>query len=137
MILCADNPLSCEHQGLVISDDFVQQVLTEKVVRGTGLISGLYEESRNVVAVPITDGSKTIGIVISSVPVSAEMIAFDQLSRMYVIITLLVVLLAVSVAWYLIRRHSKPLNDVAQAANDFGHGKLDARVQVDSSTSQA
>lgn len=131
LILCAENPLSCPHQGLVISDDFVQQVISNKVIRSTGIIQGLYTESRNVVAVPIENEGKAIGIVITSVPVSSELLAFNRLSQMYLIIAIIVVLLAVSVAWYFIRRHSKPLRDMAKAAWSFGHGKLDSRVQVD------
>ncbi len=135
LILCAESPLSCSHQGLVISDDFVQQVVSQGTVRSTGIIQGLYTESRNVVAVPIEHNEKAIGIVITSMPVSTELLAFNRLSQMYLIIAIIVVLLAVSVAWYFIRRHSKPLRDMAKAATDFGHGKLDARVQVEKATS--
>ena len=81
LILCAENPLSCPHQGLVISDDFVSRVVENKVVRSTGVIQGLYKESRNVVAVPIENDGKAIGIVITSVPVSEEMLAFNRLSE--------------------------------------------------------
>ena len=136
LILCAENPLSCPHQGLVISDDFVDQVVENKVIRSTGVIQGLYAESRNVVAVPIENDGKAIGIVITSMPVSEELLAFNRLSEMYLIIAIVVVLVAVLVAWYFIRRHSKPLRDMAKAAQDFGHGKLDARVQVDKGTSK-
>ena len=131
LILCAENPLSCSHQGLVISDDFVEQVVSEKVIRSTGIIKGLYNESRNVVAVPIENNGRAIGIVITSMPISTELLAFNRLSQMYLIIAIIVVLLAVAVAWYFIRRHSKPLRDMAKAAWNFGHGKLDARVRVD------
>ena len=136
LILCAENPLNCPHQGLVISDDFVEQVVKNKVIRSTGVIQGLYTETRNVVAVPIENNEEAIGIVITSVPVSEELLAFNRLSEMYLIIAIVVVLLAVAVAWYFIRRHSKPLRDMAKAAQDFGRGKLDARVQVDRGTSQ-
>ena len=136
LILCAENPLSCPHQGLVISDDFVDRVVTEHVIRSTGIIQGLYSESRNVVAVPIENNGRPIGIVITSMPVSSELLAFNRLSQMYLIIAIIVVLLAVTVAWYFIRRHSKPLRDMAKAAWNFGHGKLDARVQVDKGTSK-
>ncbi len=136
LILCAENPLSCPHRGLVISDDFVQKVVSQKVVRSTGIIQGLYTDSRNVVAVPIESDGRAIGIVITSMPVSRELLAFHRLSQMYLIIAIVVVVLAVSVAWYFIRRHSKPLRDMAKAAWNFGHGKLDARVQVDKGTSR-
>ena len=135
LILCAENPLSCPHQGLVISDGFVEQVVTQKVVRSTGIIEGLYTESRNVVAVPIYDGDRAIGIVISSMPVSVELLTFNRFSQMTLLLSVVVVLLAVCVAWYFIRRHSTPLRAMSKAATDFGHGNLNARVQVDRGTS--
>ena len=136
LILCSENPLSCPHQGLVISDDFVRQVVSKDVVRSTGIIKGLYTESRNVVAVPIKNGDTAIGIVITSMPISAELIVFNRLSQMYLFVAIVVVLLAVSIAWFFIRRHSKPLREMAKAAWSFGHGKLDSRVQVDKASPQ-
>ena len=136
LILCAENPLDCSHQGLVISKQFVDQTVSGGVVRKTGIIKGLYQESRNVVAVPIMYEGSAIGIVITSMPVSRELLAFNRLSQMYLIIAIIVVLVAVLVTWYFIRRHGKPLRKMAVAARDFGHGKLDARVQVDRGTSK-
>ncbi len=136
LILCAENPMSCEHQGLVISDDFVQQVVSASVVRSTGIIKGLYTEARNVVAVPIlNDQQEAIGIVISSMPASEELMAVNRLSQMYLIIAVSVVLVAVLTAWYFIRRQSVPLRNMAKTARAFGHGELDARVDVNMATS--
>ena len=132
LILCAENPMSCEHQGLVINDDFVSKVITGGVVRSTGIIKGLYDETRNVVAVPITDDrGDAIGIVISSMPENKELAAVNRLSQMYLLIAGFIVIFAVLIAWYFIRRQSVPLKAMAKAAYNFGHGDLDARVDVD------
>ena len=131
LLLCAENPLSCEHQGLVISDDFVQQVISSGEIRSTGIIKGLYTESRNVVAVPIIVEDQPIGIVISSMPETKELATVNRLSQMYLVIAISIVILAMLCAWYFIRRQSAPLKSMAKAARDFGHGSLDARVTVD------
>lgn len=136
LILCAENPMACEHQGLVISDDFVQKVVNSEKVRSTGIIKGLYTESRNVVAVPIkNEQNEAIGIVICSMPATRELMAVNRLSQMYLLIAGSIVVVAVLIAWFFIRRQSVPLRKMARAARDFGHGDLNARVDVDSGSS--
>ena len=131
LILCAESPLSCEHQGLVISDNFVKRVVSSGSVHSTGVIKGLYTESRNVVAVPIIVDGQAIGIVISSMPETSELAAVNRLSQMYLMIAASIVIVAMMLAWYFIRRQSVPLRNMAKRARDFGHGDLDARVSID------
>ena len=130
LILCAENPMACEHQGLVISDDFVEQVVSAGMIRSTGIIKGLYSESRNVVAVPITVDEQVLGIVICSMPETSELAVVHQLSQMYLLIAATIVVLGMLCAWFFIRQQSAPLKAMAKAARNFGHGDLDARVSV-------
>ena len=56
LLLCSDTPYGCEHQGWVIEQDaYIKQVLEQGIARHTGLFSGLYNDTRYVVSVPITD----------------------------------------------------------------------------------
>jgi len=55
----------------------------------------------------------------------------NRMSDIYISVSLLVVLISVILMTLMARRQANPLRDMARAASDFGHGKLDARVQVD------
>ena len=132
LVLCSRAPFGCSHQGLMVSRDFLQEVFQTGYVTSTGIIQGLYEEERFVAAVPITDGSGFgVGIVIVSSPMTQVTEILQKISDTYLFLSVMTVLLAVVVMSILARRQSKPLRDVAKAANAFGHGDLDARVQVD------
>ena len=137
LLLCSDAPLGCEHQGLEVSQDYLQAVLARGTVHSTGLIQGLYPQARYVVSKVITNSfSQPIGIVIVSSPVSQTDAVLDKLAGIYIVISILVVLVVIAVTSVYLRRQNAPLRSMAKAARDFGHGKLDARVQVDESSSE-
>ena len=136
LVLCSRAPFGCGHQGLLVSQDFLTEVFTTGCVTTTGIIQGLYEEERFVTAVPITDASGfAVGIVIASTPMEQVTRILQKISDTYLFISVLVVLLAVVIMSLVVRHQSKPLKDMAKAAHDFGHGNLDARVQVDEKSS--
>ena len=131
LVLCSDAPLGCQHQGLVISQTYLRQVLSSQYVSSTGLIQGLYPESRYVVALPIlATGNVPIGIVIVSTPMTDSLATLKRMSEIYLTVSLLVVLISVVVMTFLARQQSTPLRDMAKAASAFGHGDLEARVHV-------
>ena len=136
LVLCSDAPMGCSHQGMVINKNYLEQVYRERIVSDTGLVQGLYEEARYVVGMPITDTGmrEPVGLVIVSTPVNTALSLLDKLADTYLLVSLLVVLVAVVVITVMARRQSSPLKDMAKAASDFGHGRFDARVSVDTAT---
>ena len=133
LLLCSDAPYGCPHQGWVIEQDsYIQQVLTQGIARHTGLFTGLYNESRYVVSVPIHDiqTGQALGLVMVSTPMASTLAVLDRLSDIYLFVSLLSVAAAVIVMSIFARHHSAPLKEMANAARDFGHGKLEARVDV-------
>ena len=136
LVLCSDSPMGCRHQGMVIDESYLQRVYREGTVYDTGMIEGLYEESRYVVGMPITASAQKqpVGLVIVSTPVNTALSLLDKLSDTYLLVSLLVVVAAVVVITVMARRQSSPLRDMARAASDFGHGRFDARVSVDSAS---
>ena len=132
LVLCSRAPFGCSHQGLTVSQDFLNQVFTTGCVTTSGIIEGLYEEQRFITAVPITDQyHRGVGIVIVSTPMDQVTQILQKISDTYLFISVLVALLAFLGMSVLARSNSRPLRDMAKAANAFGHGQLDARVQVD------
>lgn len=132
LILCSDAPLGCSHQGLAIGGDYLQKVVTQGCVMSTGLIQGLYDEVRYVVSMPILDGQdRAVGIVIASSPVKESLLSLQAMGRIHLFLSITVIVLSVGVMIFVARRHSRPLGQMSRAAVAFGHGDLDARVEVD------
>ncbi len=135
LMICSDAPLGCKHQGLVIDEEYLQQVLDTGCVTSIGMIQGLYPDPRYVVAVPILDRADTaIGIVIVSTPTVQTQLLMKRMSDIFIFVSILVVAGAVLLMTLLARQQANPLREMARAARDFGHGKLDARVRVESSS---
>ena len=136
LVLCSRAPFGCGHQGMMVGPEFLTEVFQAGYVTTTGIIDGLYEDERFVAAVPITDANGFgVGIVIMSSPMTQATQILQKISDTYLFVSVLAVLLAVVAMSIVARRQSKPLRDMAKAANDFGHGNLDARVQVDTKSS--
>ena len=136
IVICSCYPNLCEHIGWNIDRSYMAKVLQNGGDVATGIIKGLYKDSRYVVCLPIVSSGATGGIVIVSTPVIATTQILNRISNLFLTTSSFVVLLAVVVASFFTRRESKPLQDMARAANAFGHGNLTARVRVDESTSE-
>ena len=131
LVLCSDAPLGCNHQGMVIDQAYLSEVIQSGAVSDTGPVGGLYPEARYVIGMPILAGQTPVGIVVLSTPVSKAMALLDKISDAYMVVSLLVVLVGVLLITLLAKKQSSPLKEMAKAASDFGHGNLDSRVTVD------
>ena len=131
VLLCSDAPLGCDHQGMQLNAAFLQQVFSQKKIKSTGMIHGLYEDERYVVALPITSRAGTnVGIVVVSKAIADTTLFVNRLIQIYITVSVLVIFFSLLVMTLIARRQSSPLQEMARAANAFGHGDLSARVSV-------
>ena len=130
ILVCSDSPLGCEHQSLSVGGDFMVEVLKTGRVTDTGIVQGLYEDTRYVCAVPIRSDGEDLGIVIVSRPVASTEAVLYKMTDIYVFLSVMVVLVSVLAIGFFVNRQMRPLKMMAKAATAFGHGDLDARVEV-------
>ena len=130
LLMCADAPMGCEHVGLRLSNEYRNRVFAQGTCTDTGVIGGLYEETRYMVSVAITDPRTGAprGIVLSSSPVDDTLVNIRKISDTFLLVTVLVVAMSVVIMTFFVRRQSNPLRDMAKAAKAFGHGDFNARV---------
>lgn len=138
VVLCSDSPFGCEHQGLQVNRDYLYKVVSSGVDTATGIIRGLYTDTRYLVSMPITASNELgyAGIVIVSLPVSQTETVMDRIVRIFFTASLGVIAAAIAAMTLLARRESRPLRDLAAAANAFGHGDLEARVKLEDNYSE-
>ena len=136
VVLCSDGLTGCEHQGMILNRSYLERVLTYGAQSDTGVIQGLYGDRRFIVSVPIVSDTDLIGIVLVSSPTQAINQILSKISNMFLTAAAFVVLAAVIAVGVYTRKESKPLRDMARAANAFGHGDLEARVKVDEDASE-
>ena len=132
ILLCSDAPFGCEHQGWQIGRDYFQKVINKGIARDTGIFSGLYDNVRYVVSVPILEArsNRAIGMVMVSSSTDSTHAILDKMQDIFLFVSLLAVVITIVIMSVFARRHSKPLRLMAQTAVDFGHGNLQARVPL-------
>ena len=132
LVLCTESPMGCSHQGMQITDGYLDQVKTKGAVSDRGVIRGLYSEPRFVTSVAIRDDAgRFMGIVVASIPTAESMQVLRAITNVFLIVALLVILAAVAFMSVLSGRTAHPLKEIARAANAFAHGDLSARVPED------
>ncbi len=138
VVLCSDALLGCEHQGLQVNAEYLQKVYENGGDITSGVIQGLYEDSRYIVSTPIVSASDAApsGIVIVSVPMESTSLILTKISNLFLTATIFVVLIAVLAVSFFARNQSRPLKDMSRAAYAFGHGNLQARVRVSENYSE-
>ena len=136
ILLCSNSLLGCEHQGLRFDREYIQNVIEKGGDSATGVISGLYQDHRFVVATPIQGDSGVTGIVVASTPSASTNQILNRISNIFLTTAIFVVLISVLAVSIFARRESRPLRAMARAANAFGHGNLDARVRVEEGSSE-
>ncbi len=137
IVLCSDSPRGCNHQGMVVNEDYLLRVYEEGMALDTTTIESLYEDTRYVVSMPIQDTRGLCkGIVMVSCPTAATEVILSKITDIFLFVSLLVVLACAVLMTIFARQQSAPLLAMAKAAYDFGHGDLTARVKTDGSNTE-
>ena len=131
LLMCASAPLGCEHKGLMLDARYLQRVFEKGGSSDTGVIPQLYPDNRFIVGVPIlAENGSRLGIVIVSSPTEDTTAVMDRISEIFLFVSVLVILISVLLMIVLTRRQSKPLQQMARAANAFAHGDFSTRVEA-------
>ena len=132
LLICSENPLGCQHRGLQIAGDYLNNVMSHEYVINTGIVAGLYSDSRYVVSVPIrSQDNQVLGIVMASSPISQTTAILRAMTNIYLGSALVAAVLAIFIMLLVARHHSRPLKNLKKAAVAFGHGDLTARVALE------
>ena len=131
ILLCSSSPFGCEHQGLYVGTDYLQKVIRSGTVRDTGVIQGLYKDSRYICSVPIRSSLGTVvGIAILSQTPDSNDALLHRLTDIYLFLAMLAIIIAALFMGLYVKRQNRPLREMASTARAFGHGDLDARVEI-------
>ena len=133
IVMCSQEPYDCQHRGMQLNNpEYLKQVKKQEYITTTGYVGGLYSDERYIVSTGIRN-SKTdalLGFVIVSASTQATRTLLSQMSRFYLLISLLVLVAALIFMTIYARKTSIPLRNMAKTATAFGHGNLKARAYV-------
>ena len=136
ILICSEALMGCDHNGVTFNQDYIQRVISQDGYSASGVIKGLYTEERYIVAQPITLDQEVKGVVIVSTPTATSTRIMNRISNIFLTASAFVVLIAVFAVSAFARRESRPLRDMAKAANAFAHGNLESRVKIEEDCSE-
>ena len=138
IILCSDSPTGCAHQSYYFSSGYLQKVKELGHVSQVSTFTNIYKESRFSSARPVYSSAsgEVVGYVVVSTPQSVASKMATQVSNFFLIGIAVVTLLTAIMMVYVANRRNTPLQEMARVARSFGHGDLDARVQLKGSHSE-
>ena len=129
---CSDSAPLCGHLEKNIPTALLQQM---KEANGESLqtrtiLTGIFEEERIVIAVPITGGAaeETIGYVIESVERSNILSTWSTFFLVMLIIAAVIFSAILLFAFWYSKRMAKPLDEMAEASRMFARGDFTARI---------
>ena len=132
ILLSSDPQISLSQQGLRLNEEYLQQIASTGYVHYTGRLEGIYAESRYISAraVYVTAGAAPVAYVLASSPVAEVKQVLEQITHIFGIGALAVMIISVLAMSIFSRMQSVPLQEMARKARAFGHGDLDARVRL-------
>ena len=131
VITCSCQEFWCKHIGMTLDPNYVQEVLLHGEDSRTGILTGVYEENRYLVAQVCTMSDGTVGgLVLVSEPVQCIGEILSQITQMFIFVALIVLLITVICFSIFSQNLCRPLKAMANAAKEFGHGNLKARVET-------
>lgn len=128
VLMCARELQNCSHIGKKLSASTLRAILsgTTRIDRAA---SQLYGDDRMAVAEAVYDDSgEVVCFILTSAEQSAPTAVTMRTLRMFFMIALLVLALALFATPLLARRETKPLQTMAAAARQIAHGNLNVRV---------
>ncbi|MGM9641042.1 MAG: ATP-binding protein [Faecousia sp.] len=129
VLLCSCREPVCDHIGRTLDRDYVRQVLRSGGDVRETVLNDLYGDRRYVAAQPfaLSDGT-VVGLVLVSETVREVDQMLGQITEMFVLVALVILLLTVIGISVVTSSQCTPLKNIANAARDFGRGNLKTRV---------
>lgn len=117
--------------GGVISEEIINKLKKDGSYREIGTFGGFFKNRIASVALPILDAAGNLrGSVIISTPISSITQAFSGFLQGIVLITVFILAFSSAMIFFISRKFTKPLKDMAAAARSFAMGDFSARVAV-------
>ena len=121
-----------DHHDLRISNVYLDQITASGLSHYTGMLQGLYSDTRYISARPVFAGQSPlpVGYVVASAPVTETQQVLHRISMIFTLGAMVVMAISVAAMSFFSRLQIHPLQEMAKKARAFGHGDLDARVRI-------
>ncbi len=134
VVACSDVPGTCSHLGKTVPQKVVSSINRQGRYAGLGKLGGVFERERYMVGVPLPSTRWTgsgYGCVILSGNTEEMTGSWRHFFGIFLATVVVVVALALVLTLITTGRQTRPIKEMARAAERFGRGDFTARVDPD------
>ena len=128
IIYATDGSNFFDFHGAKLPQQMVSRVLTDGTYTGMSNLEGIYPERRYIAGLPVPVRDGVCGLVLVSANASSLAQMWSDTATIFFFSAVVVLLIAVIVSSLFSAYHTRPLNEMAEAARRFGRGEFDVRV---------
>ncbi|MBR5537371.1 MAG: HAMP domain-containing histidine kinase [Clostridia bacterium] len=126
-----DGCFSQENTGLMLPVAAMEDLLSDGVYTMNATFYGYLSAMHYILGQIVTDtGDEPVGVLFVCVPSQAQADLFLKLSRVFILLTITVLLLTLIATILVVRNMVRPLKNIAIAARKFAAGDLSARAPL-------
>lgn len=126
---CSDRSGDCGHPGSSVPAEVIAQINRTGSYRGVTTLGGLFAEPRYVVGRTLPAGPN-LGCVFAADESGGTSGLWGSFARIYFGAAVVVVLLTFCVTAVVIRRESRPIKEMSDAARSYSSGDFSPRVEI-------
>lgn len=140
VVSCSDLDIASPYIGRKLGPEIIFNLRARGSLDALTDLSGFFESTRYVVAVPISacsdDSPELLGYVFVSSDSSTIIGAWSAFFWVFLAVSTAVMLLAILMSLLSSKKMAKPLDEMATAASRFAHGDFSVRVKEDGGTDE-
>lgn len=130
VIITSDDSIGA-FSGTYLNESIIEKLAKERYYSGMENLGGVYQGQNYTVGMPVKNTlGQDAGYVFVTTPVSSMRGLMYDISRMFLISSILVFLLAALLSYLAVRSMTKPIKLISTAAKSFAQGDFKTRVPV-------
>ena len=132
ILMCSCDEMGCIHGQASVEQAFIDEVVSDGEEFQMGTLPGLYETEHFIEGMPVTSQvtGEVIGVLLVAAPRAQISGMLVQTTTIFFYVSIVVLMVAMLCSFALSRSQALSIQEVAKAANRFGHGDLEARVAL-------
>ncbi len=127
ILFCTDETLKIENKSVPARIFSAVEEDGHDVSRGT--LGGLFPKKRLITAVPLSFRMQTVGMVLAVMPLDTVSHIWGAMFMRFLLLAALALFIAVLASFWVSRKQTKPILEMAEATRQFADGAFDVRMR--------
>ncbi|MCL1819709.1 MAG: HAMP domain-containing histidine kinase [Oscillospiraceae bacterium] len=130
ILMCSDGPFCIDHAGLYVPEALAQSVAEYGAFSEQSTLGGIYDARYELAACGMDFDGQHAGFIIAATRASETKALAAAISRIFLIVSFIVLFLSSVSAYIVTKRMTKPLKAMAESAQNYARGDFSTRVSL-------